>query len=494
MQTNEVVLQFFSNAEMTSSYSRGLQVIVYGADHQSISRTIEVDSTGEASLGDFEQDVSISLIYTNDSIDLEATPVDGLLPVIQRRHIRSVLDLPVEQLENQDGRFFIRLSTQSNFVLPAEPVVRNLTLTVIADGEELYSEPEREILRMSSQPQLQAPAAVFEVFGGTPTCETNINDGRYIKLDGQLSPNAIQNDGNVSFLSFLNVGFRNSIERYGFSLDQEPVNGADYSTTTNLIPTPIDVDYIGYSIELPDGTSVADARSSSAFFAIRQGVQYSVSSNLNAIFDLNAQPSLSSSLSACSSSADATLQIDVADQFPVDHYVLWHLNTHSDFPRTIEITNGVIPNFITTSSNACYELSASTDLPDSVELQANGLDIGNIEFSTGQQTMLWQAPTPESVRHTRITLHPAGEDPIYGLWTIDATDSNDQQIQLPALPPELAEVINPLFEEIPARMDLEVFDHLPALNTARHATISSLSVGESLRQCRRQQSRHEINL
>lgn len=498
---SEVTLQFFSDTGLQQPYSRGLQVLVYADNTQTISRIIEVDTSGEASLGEFSDQLSLSLIYSNDSIG-NGPPENGVWPVEQRRHIRSLLNYPLSQLTRVDGDYYLRLSTQSSLVpaLQETPAARNITVTVQAEGHDSLVSSDQELLHTSLQPSLTRSAGFAAIdivdlpFLRPEICESNIDNGQSIFLDGEIQRSSVQDDGTVSFLAALSVGPGNPYERYGFVLDQPVADNLDYVLSTNFAASSININHSNYSISLPDNSSITSAFSRYHLIGVRKGVNYRVSSYLQNSFDSNSNPVLVENTPACTGTNSGELALRVADQFPVDHYVHQHRSSASNFPQGLNIINSMPPEFVEVSNNFCTQLSTSSSLPSSIDVEPNPLDVAGVDFNPDQRLLEWQGPDENRVRHTRLTLYPELEDPIFGLWTIDIAGNANSDVTLPAISAEMSAEIVDSLASVPQRIDAQVFDYTPKLNGSGRISADSVSLGESKNQCTRSVRRLQVRI
>lgn len=498
----EVTLQFYSDTGLRETYTRGLQVLVYADNNQTISRTIDVGPSGEASLGQFTEQLSLSLIYSNDSIE-NGPPENGAYQVVERRHIRSVLNYPLNELAIIDGEYYLRLSTQSSLIpVPQEaPTARNITVTVQTDGLESFEAADQELLHVNVQPSLTRAAAGFAVFGivddqfsDQDLCATNIDNDQSLFLDGEIQRSSVQDNGAVSFLSTLSVGPFNPYQRYGFVLDQQVANNMDYTLSADLVASTVNVNHSNYTVNLPDNSSITSAFSRNRLVGVRNGVSYNVSSYLQNTFDSNANPVVSENTPVCTGTNSGGLNLRVADQFPVDHYVHLHSSSASNFPQGLQFINGMPPEFVTASNNFCAQASASSTIPTTIELAPNPLDIAGFDFDPDRRLLEWQVPEEGLVSHTRITLYPEQEDPIFGLWTIDISANANSEVMLPAISAAFTDEIADSLSSVPERIDTQVFDYIPGLTGSSRINANSVSLGETKNQCTRSVRRLQVNI
>lgn len=469
VQRDSVQLQLFSDTELITPFPLPVTVIVYGVDSQEILRVIEADNGEAIDLGEFDEEISVTLAYRhllgNRELQLQQlqTTPETLNYSVNDFTLQSVIGFPIDELSLRNG---IRQLVLSADIESTTSQSEKQDLSITVSTQSLPSAPEGAFRYNipSVQPRRYLPP-IGPVFGFVPAtpCEPYFANGLATQNDYDIAERHVQDDGQVSFLSWVATAYSATMSQYGLLLDQQVSDGSQFSIPTDMVPTTIPVVADGYEALIADDPDFPETN----IFVVVSGERKGVSYDLSPRKYMRVNPSPGTEALEGRALCEGVFEINrfpnelqIADQFPVDDFIT-KTDAISNLENITELSVvGADKGFYT--SDRCRSAQRSEEYPQQINVEPAAFSFESLELNRSAKSISWLTETPESLEWQRVTIQPLHPEIIYvdALWEI-AFPGNGESLQLPALPTELAEELASMVEPESMNLTLSGTDYMP---------------------------------
>lgn len=417
-----VAVEMYRSSRLTSLFSEAFTVIVHPKEADASEEIVRSEEVGRIELGVFTGTISLTIVFRDD--DFEAAILSPLL--VPRLTLRSYFDIPLEDLELIDDVYVLRVPIENDFN-KLERVSSNRQVTVESDMVSEFDGPLDRGIFAKLQPTEESR---------TSGCFSLV-DGQAVDNTVRVYESQLQDDDNVSYLSFVSESAMAVLRSYGFELDLSPDDEPAIRIEANILPAGMLVSATNFPLLLPDGSDRDANATAIEIYGERKGISYRLSEEVSVS---HSGAGLISRILPCSAPEFLVFpaNLRVAAEFPVDDYIVQH-RQRSRIRPALEAQAESISHFFNSISHECVLTERMAELPSELIVVPPGMSYTALEYDTGSRRVSWSNMAADKIENQTLRVQSRSSSFLaQSIWTIRIGD-NRSSLALPSIPQEVVD-------------------------------------------------------
>lgn len=421
-----VAVELFQTSRLLSPLPNPFTVIVHTAEAGGEDEIIRVEEGGRRELGEITGTLSLTIVYNDDAFwGFTGGPSGNLA-------LRSFIDIPLQDLEKVDDLYVLKVPIRNDFN-ELERASPNMQLTIESDAVSELQGTSSSAVYSKLQPTDE----------GRPRSCSKLIAGQTVDNKVRVYESQLQDDGNLSYLSFVSESAMAVLRSYGFELDVTPGDDLDIRIEANLQPADLVVRALDFPLLLPDGSDRDSNAAAIEIYGERKGVSYRLSEEASIS---HSNTGFLSRILPCSVPEKLVFPatLGVAAEFPVDDYIIQRrqFSRFAPAPETASIVDpGLNADFLYSTRHECVLRERMAELPSELVVSPPRMSYTELVFDAESRRVSWSNIAADQIKNQTLRVQSRSSGFLArSIWTIRIVD-NRTSFVLPFIPQEVIDEI-----------------------------------------------------